>query len=198
MAKQTDLDFIDLLGENDFDKVELSNIEGALLKCAIKYVDEIQSQMNAKDVSSSGYLQDNINTTDVEVDGQKFTVSITAPEYFSYVDEGVDGIKQSRGSRFKFKNYGVPPKMLKSLMDWLSREKKSNTKYEKYATSKRELRAKSIEGVELKKAKQVGFMIKRQGIEGKHFMKQATENMSVVIENELGQALKIDIINSFK
>jgi len=201
MATKADLEFItggelDLMGSVEFQEIKLDNIENVLERLAAVYIDKIIENADKKDISSSGFLQDNIKPTDVEIDGTNYKIFITAPDYLSYQDEGVDGWAKSRGSRFKFKTKGVDPNsdMVKSLKDWLSREKAGNTRFEKYATSKREIRAKSIKDAATQRAVTAAYMIKRQGISGKHFLRDATQAMQLVIQNELGAAFKADII----
>jgi hypothetical protein len=40
------------------------------------------------------------------------------------------------------------------------------------------------------------YMIKRQGIEPKRFLSDATSEMEVIIKSEFGAAFKIDLINN--
>lgn len=186
---------LDLLGSLEFEEVDLSNVSNSLLSLAAKYIDKIIENADKKDISSSGFLRDNIKPTDVEIDGSKFSIYIKAPDYLSYQDEGVDGWSKSRGSRFKFKTKGVDPdgEMVKSIKDWLSRENKSAANV-KVGISNREIRGKGIKDVQTKQAVTAAYMIKRQGIQGKHFLRDATQEMQLVIQNELGEAFKADII----
>ena len=204
MAEQTDSEFLDLIGTDEFKPVEFKSIEGRMTKVAALYADSIAAAMDLADVSSSGELQDSIEFTDVQKNGSKLKVDIKALEYLSYVDEGVNGVKKNRRGRFQFKNYGVPPEMLRSVQRYLEREKGSNRNLDsmiqkagyKGELTKREIKAKSITDLSLKAAKTAAFMIKRQGIKPKHFFRDATKEMEVVIRNELGVALRIDIINN--
>lgn len=186
---------LDLLGSLDFEEIKLDNVSDSLLVLATQYIDKIIENADKKDISSSGFLSDNIKPTDVEIDGSKFSIFITAPDYLSYQDEGVDGWAKSRGSRFKFKTKGVDPdgEMVKSIKDWLSREKAS-AKNVKVGISKRENRGMGIKDAATQRAVTAAYMIKRQGIAGKHFLRDATQSMQLVIQNELGAAFKADII----
>lgn len=188
---------LDLIGvaESGFEEISLDNISGSLISLAAKYIDTIIAKMDAKDVSSSGDLQDNIKPTDVDIDGAKYSIFVTAPDYLSYQDEGVDGWAKSRGSRFKFKTKGVDPNsdMVKSLKDWLSREKASAANV-RVGISSRERRGAQIQDAQTKRAVTAAYMIKRQGISGKQFMKAAKDEMTLIIQNELGEAFKADII----
>lgn len=188
---------LDLLGvsESGFEEVKLNNVSDVLVGLAAVYIDTIIANMDAKDVSSSGNLQKNIKPTDVTIEGSKYSIYITAPDYLSYQDEGVDGWAKSRGSRFKFKTKGVDPNsdMVKSLKDWLSREK-SMASNVKVGITSRERRGSKIQDAQTKQAVTAAYMIKRQGISGKQFLKAAKDEMTLVIQNELGEAFKADII----
>jgi hypothetical protein len=188
---------LDLLGlsKNEFEEIKLNNVSDRLVYLAALYIDKIIENADKKDISSSGFLQRNIKPTDVEIDGSKFSIFITAPDYLSYQDEGVDGWAQSRGSRFKFKTKGVDPdgEMVKSIKDWLSREK-SMAANVKVGITNREIRGKGIKDAATQRAVTAAYMIKRQGIAGKHFLRDATQQMQLVIQNELGEAFKADII----
>jgi hypothetical protein len=110
----------------------------------------------------------------------------------SYVDAGVNGWAVNRGSVFSFRTKGVSDNMLSNIKDYLKREGKS-ARNVKVGISSRETK-----GIDLltKEAKQVAFMIKRQGIKPKHFLRDATKEMVVVVRNELGAAFRIDVINN--
>ena len=190
---------IDLLGDdvNNYAPVELSDTENTLVQIAAKYIDLITEQINEKDVKSSGAMVDNIQPTDIEFDGSTYTIGITAPDYATYQDEGVNGWAVDRGSRFSFKTHGVDPKgqMVKSVKSWMQREG-SSARNVKQAVSSREARGKSLIDASTRAAIRTAYMIKRQGIQPKHFWRDATNEMESYIESELGTALKIDIVNN--
>lgn len=191
--------FFDLLGKDnkDFAPVELSDTENTLVQLAAKYIELINQKIEDTDTASSGAMQDAIQPTEIEVNGTVYTIGITAKEYTSYQDEGVNGWAVDRGSRFSFKTKGVDPKgdMVKAIKGWLKREGKSAANV-KVGVSEREKRGKSLQDLTTSKAMGVAYMIKRQGIKPKHFWRDATNEMQLFIENELGQALRIDIINN--
>lgn len=187
---------LDLLGvdESTFEKVNLTNTTNTLVTLAAQYIDTIIGEMDAKDVSSSGRLQDSIEPTDISINGSIYSIYITAPDHLSYQDEGVDGWAKSRGSKFKFKKEtGISPDMIKGLKDWLSREG-SSARNVKVGISSRERRGMRIQDAETKRAVTAAYMIKRQGIPGKQFLQGATNKMELIIANQLGEAFKADII----
>lgn len=193
--------FLDLLGESqsDFKKVELTDTINTLVQVAAQYVAKLTAGVEQKDVASSGKLSDSIQPTKVEIFGTTYTVGIEALKYADFQDEGVDGWAKDQGSPYKFKTKGVDPKgeMVKSIKDWLKREG-SSAKNVKQGISSRETKGKQILDAETKAAVTVAYMIKRQGIKPTHFWRDATDEMAVVIRNEFGKALRIDIINNLK
>lgn len=64
-----------------------------------------KSYIEENDISSSGTLSQSI----VSIPVSNFEVQIQADEYFSYIDEGVNGTKKGQNSRFSFK-YPNPSK----------------------------------------------------------------------------------------
>jgi hypothetical protein len=191
--------FIDLLGEDasNFEPVKLSDVSNTIIQLAANYVDLVTQKIEEKDVVSSGKLMDLIKPTNVEFDGQTYSVGIVAPYYASYQDEGVNGWAVNRNSRFSFKTRGVDPEgeMVKSIKAWMAREGKS-ARNVKQAVTSREARGRKLRDATTSAAVQVSYMIKRQGIKPKYFWRDATNEFLVYMENELGVAIKIDVINN--
>ena len=191
--------FLDLLGESQdqFEAVKLDTLASSLAWLAANYADRLTKRLNAVDASSSGELADSIIPLDVEILGSVYSVSIEAKKYADFIDEGVDGWAQSRGSRFKFKTRGVDPKgeMVKSIKAYLLREGKIS-RNTKMAISKREMKRATITDATTKAAISTAYLIKRQGIAPTHFWRDATNEMQKIAEKELGAALKVDIINN--
>jgi hypothetical protein len=166
-----------------------------LTQLAAQYSIALAKKLGDVDASSSGELADSIQPLSIQVKDNIFYVDIVAAKYASFIDEGVDGWANSRGSRFKFKTRGVDPKgaMVKSVKDYLVRENKiSQSKYA-VLNKKGKVRDRQIQV-----ATTVAYMIKRMGIKATHFWRDATTEFSSIVEKELGMAVKIDIINNFK
>lgn len=190
---------IELAGESraDYTAVEFTDTGNTVIQLAATYIELINEEIEKKDVASSGYMQDNITPTDLEVNGDTLTVGINAPLYASYVDEGVNGWAVNRGSRFQYRTKGVDPKgaMVKSLKSYIQREGLSSRNV-KVAVTQREAKGKTMQDATTKAAVQMGYMIKRQGIKPRHFWRDATNSFLPIAEKELGMAVKIDIINN--
>lgn len=190
---------IELAGESrlDYSPVEFTDTANTVIQLAATYIELINEEIEKKDVASSGYMQDNITPTDLEVNGDTLTIGVNAPLYSSYVDEGVNGWAVDRGSRFNFVTKGVNPKgkMVKSLIDYINREGLSARNVKQSVTS-RERKGKSMPDPTLTAAKSMAYMIKRQGIKPRRFWRDATNSFLPIAEKELGMAVKIDVINN--
>jgi hypothetical protein len=191
--------FLDLLGESQelFEPVKLDSLASSLAWLAANYADKLTKRLNEADASSSGDLADSIVPLDVEILGTVYSVAIEAKKYADFIDEGVSGWANDRGSRFKFKTRGVDPKgpMVKSIKAYLLREGKIS-RNTKVAVSKREAKRGAITDATTRAAISTAYMIKRQGIAPTHFWRNATADMAQLVEKELGAALKVDIINN--
>jgi len=166
-----------------------------LTQLAAQYSIALANKLGDVDASSSGDLAGSIEPLSIQVKGKVFYVDIVAAKYASFIDEGVDGWANSRGSRFKFKTRGVDPKgaMVKSVKDYLVRENKISQS--KYAVLNKKGKVKDRQ---IQAATTVAYMIKRMGIKATHFWRDATTEFSSIVEAELGMKVKIDIINNFK
>lgn len=188
---------LDWLEDSGTAKTEFVAVEtqDKLTQLAAQYSIALAKKLGDVDASSSGELADSIQPLSIQVKDNIFYVDIVAAKYASFIDEGVDGWANSRGSRFKFKTKGVNPKgaMVKSVKDYLVRENKiSQSKYA-VLNKKSKVRDRQIQA-----ATTVAYMIKRMGIKATHFWRDATTEFSNIVEKELGMAVKIDIINNFK
>ena len=194
-----DSGFIDLntLDSGDYEAIDLSDIENTLLNIAASYVGLLHEKALAKDVNSSGNMIDDIQATDITKTDTGYSIGITAPDYASYQDEGVNGWKVDRGSRFQFKTKGVDPNgaMVASVKQWIQREG-SSARNVKQGISSRERRGMKMKDATTQAAVTASYFIKKKGIKPTHFWRDATEEINDYIEQELSIATKIDIINN--
>lgn len=188
--------FFDLLGQDSqsFEEVRLTDTAKTMVQLAANYANLIVEKLNQKDAASSGALADSVQPTELEFDGVTYTIKVQAKDYISFVDQGVNGWAVNRGSVYSFKTKGVDPngKMVKSLKEYLRREGAS-ARNVKVGISKRENKGMSADD---RNAITAAYMIKRQGIEPKRFLSDATSEMEVIIKSEFGAAFKIDSINN--
>lgn len=192
--------FFDLLAEDKagFDEINLTDTDTAktIVQLAANYANLIATKINenTNDVASSGALADSVRPTELEFDGVTYTIKVQAKDYVSFVDAGVNGWAVNRGSVYSFKTKGVDHngEMVKSVKAYLEREGAS-ARNVKVGISKRENKGMSADD---RNAITAAYMIKRQGIEPKRFLSDATSEMEVIIKSEFGAAFKIDLINN--
>jgi len=194
-----DTGFIDLntLDAGDYQAIDLSDIKNTLVAIAGAYVGLIHENATGKDVNSSGDMIENIKPTEVTTTENGYSIGITAPDYATYQDEGVNGWKVNRGSRFQFKTKGTREgtPMYNSLKAWVQREGLS-ARNVKQGVTRRERRGMKMQSIETKTILAAAAGIKRSGLKATHFWSDATKEINAYIETELGIATKIDIINN--
>jgi hypothetical protein len=194
-----DSGFIDLntLDSSDYQPIDLSDIENTLINVAASYVGLLHEKATQKDVVSSGNMIDDIKATDITTTENGYAIGITAPDYATYQDEGVNGWKVNRGSRFNFKTKGVNPDgaMVASVKQWVQREGLS-ARNVKQGVTRRERRGMKMQDATTKVAVTASYFIKKKGLKATHFWSDATNEINAYIETELGIATKVDIINN--
>jgi hypothetical protein len=194
-----DTGFIDLntLDASDYQAIDLSDIQNTLVNIAAAYVGLIHENATNKDVVSSGNMIEDIQATDITTTETGYSIGITAPDYATYQDEGVNGWKINRNSRFNFKTKGTREgtPMYNSLKAWVQREGLS-ARNVKQGVTRRERRGMQMKSVETKTILAVAAGIKRSGLKATNFWSDATNEINAYIETELGIATKVDIINN--
>ena len=194
-----DTGFIDLntLDASDYQPIDLSDIKNTLVAIAGAYVGLIHENATNKDVVSSGNMIEDIQATDITTTDTGYAIGITAPDYATYQDEGVNGWKVNRGSRFNFHNKGTREgtPMYNSLKAWVQREGLS-ARNVKQGVTRRERRGMKMQDTETKTILAVAAGIKRSGLRATNFWSDSTKEINAYIETELGIATKIDIINN--
>jgi len=183
--------------KDQVETVKLTDVENTVIQLGAAYVDAITNEIEKKDVKSSGNMQELITPTDVEYNNGTYTIGINAPDYASYQDEGVNGWAIDRGSRFSFKTKGVDPngQMVRNLKDWIQREG-SSARNVKVSVTDRERRGMQMKDATTQAAARAAYFIKRKGIKPTNFWSDATRGFEQYVEKELGEAIKIDVINN--
>jgi hypothetical protein len=181
------------LGESksQFKKISLDDLANTLTYLGSEYAINIAEEMGkAVSNGSSGKGADSIAISDVKIFGSTYTIEVNADEYIKFISEGVDGWGgASKGGKYKFKSKGTPKAMVDSIKNWLIQGGNLNRIASK---SNR----KSITDAATQQARSTAFMIKRQGIRPKKFIQKATDKTARLASEELGKALRVDIINN--
>lgn len=192
--------FVDLNVSKQVVAVDFANdLKNTMKQLANVYTAGLQDSLRKKKSITSGKLADSIKPRDAKVGKNSVSIDIETLRYASFIDEGVDGWHKSRGSRFKFKTKGVDPKgqHVKSMKEYLA-TKQSQARNVKVAISERERAGKSIVDASTRAAMTAAFMVKKYGIKPNRFWQETTDEFREFMEEELGTAVKIQIINTLK
>ena len=200
MAKTiTGTKFLDLLGsdKSSFQEQRFEELEDTVLKMGNAYALAMADAMDRSDAVSSGRGADSLRATELSVTPGKIEISVEGLSYLEFIDKGVNGWKVDKNGKYQFKTKGIDPQgaMVKSVMDWLKREKSFSARGYKPISNKESNRAK-ITDPNLKRAISTAYMIKRNGIRPIGFIKDATEEITRTFATELASALKYDIVTN--
>jgi hypothetical protein len=168
------------------EKIANNNIKGTLDKLGIS----LAEAMERLAPSSSGRLQNSIDVIGVKEFGNGFRLEIGfGVDYHDYIDKGVLGVedktkrtfKNSKGVKYEFKNYGMPPEALKELEGWAKRKN-----IELQATQLKSKRKRKLKKV-TSSASSLAYMIKRFGIEGRNYKAKALKEVMPDYKKQLEQ-----------
>ena len=194
---------LDNLGSNDRgDKVTLSASVQALVDLAGHLISEAQSNLNKAGAEATGELESSIKATDIDITGSVAGINIELLDRYKFIDEGVNGVEQSQGSKFSFKTKTVPKGMKDSIKKWLRIRGRRAVKYKPISKTERKDQgiaktrkaADSQEGL----AYAVATSVKKKGIKKTKFFTNALKSTEKRAKKEFGDAFKADIINSLK
>jgi hypothetical protein len=195
--------FLDLLGSNygSSDVVSFENVTDTLIYLAALYQQSAMDRLDKLEKVSSGFLSDSIKVSDVIVMGSSYIVEISIADYYIFVDRGVNGWNQSRGSQFSFKNYTgrsgkKSSQMVTAIQAWVKKQGlQGNVGRIKNTISRREKMQRSIGDPTLSTAIAITKSIRKNGLAPTHFWTDTEAEIAAKAEGLFGTALKIDIIN---
>lgn len=205
--RQSNLDktgFLDLLAEGSREGVQsvfvtdLNEISDTLVYLAALFVEKIQNNLVAKDRIASGALSASVVPTEVVIFDKIYSIDIKMSDYYKFVDEGVKGWADEKGggSPYQFKNAYVSKKMMEAIRKWvicegLKGKGRENTRN----VGPRDRKRNAISDTSQATAYAISYSIKKKGLRPSHFLSSAKNEMTQIIQKELGLALKVDIIN---
>lgn len=188
--------FLNSLGKKkNFDEpLTLNSLEDVLIKYGKLFRKGFSDELNAADVSASGYLDSNIRFEFTRF-GTRYETVFFMPDYAKFVDQGVQGINQgvskNKTSPYKFRISNPSPAMVKSLEKWL-KEKNVTA----IITVPKGIVAKKVEAKSLAYA--LGKSIKQRGINATYFKKKTVEKLKdqfrADVIKAVGEDIKINIL----
>ena len=177
------------IGELKSSQIMFKDFANTLEYLAGQFALKIRENQIASGAVGTGKGADNIVVGDVVMMGNAYEVSLSLPAYLEFVNSGVDGWAKSKGGKYKFKTKGTPDSMVESIKKWIV----AKGLVRRIAT---QTTRTQIKDSALAQAKTTAFMIKRMGIKPRHFIDKAKQDVMKIAEQELGQAIKVDIINN--
>jgi len=177
---------------------ELKATDSAVIRAAARFVDDVQTNLRKTDRNSSGFLTDSVTPVVKEWGNGINVIQVMVAYYYKFVDRGVKGLKGGNSlSNYQFKYANPSKKMVDSLEKWVKKEgiKFRNTKV---AVTTREQKRAKISSVSRSTAFAIGKSIKRKGLNPTRFWSDALEQLEKDIATGVADALRIDVIETFK
>jgi hypothetical protein len=195
--------YLDLatVGSNDKPSTiyQLSDIQDTMVMLAARYIQISIDKLNIRDAIASGALEKSIVPSDVSIFGKVYHITISLNDYYKFVDEGVKGWQDEKGSgsQYQFKKTFPSKKMVAAIRGWVVREGlKGIGKENAHPLAKpREQRRAKITDTSTRMAYAISYNIKKKGLRGTNFWSDTHKEMMGIVREELGKSLKVDIIN---
>jgi hypothetical protein len=172
-------------------------VEDIFLKYRADLIQDLRESLIAVDRDQPGNLLESIDGF-IKVEFNNISFELVMNDYWKFVDKGVDGWKQSRGSEYKYKRNTkrIPLDAMLKLIKFRGLVPESVEKPNKRVNKK--LGAKKINAARESYAWALGAVIKRDGLKPTHFFTDViNENLKQRLTKEISEALKKDIEINF-
>lgn len=191
--------FLETLGQNRDDVgVALAATDAAIIRAAARFIEDAVDNLIKSDRISSGYLQDSIKPVVKQWENGVNIIQIMVADYYKFVDRGVKGLKGGNSlSGYQFRTANPSKRMVDAIEAWV-RHEKLTFKNTKVAVSPREHKRATIESASRATAYMIAKSIKRKGLKPSRFWTDAIEELEKDIATGVADALRIDVIESFK
>jgi len=172
-------------------------VEDIFLKYRADLIQDLRESLINANRDQPGNLLQSIDGF-VKVESNDISFELVMNDYWKFVDKGVDGTKQSRGSEYKYKKNGkrIPLDAMLKLIKFRGLVPESVAKPNKRVNKK--LGAKKINAAYTSYAWALGAVIKRDGLRPTHFFTNViNESLKDKLTKEISEALKKDIEINF-
>ena len=173
------------------------SVEDIFLKYRADLIQDLRESLINVNRDQPGDLLQSIDGF-IKVESNNISFELVMNDYWKFVDKGVDGWKQSRGSEYKYKKNGkrIPLDAMKKFIKFRGLVPKSVAKPNKRVNKK--LGAKKINAAYESYAWALGAVIKRDGLRPTHFFTNViNEDLKDKLTKEISEALKKDIEINF-
>jgi hypothetical protein len=170
---------------------ELFLIVGELIEAA-------QNNLNKANRISSGALSESLIADDPKKNGNVISVDMLMNFYGAFVNKGVKGTRSgSSTAGYSFKNEVVSSSMYDQIKNWIETARIKTRTVKKYkGYGKHEVKQKTIAQYDATYA--VARSIKQHGLKPTGFLDNAISKTSDKIEQRLGAALVIDVLDGLQ
>ena len=96
-----------------------TKVEQTILDWLIERRDVAREKLGSEGREGSGALATSIGWKPLDVSSDKVLVEVIAEDYWDYINQGVNGVFNSFGSPYSFKNLGVGEKMKQSFREFI-------------------------------------------------------------------------------
>ena len=96
-----------------------TKVEQTILDWLTERIEFAQSLLEQGGREGSGALSASIRPKDLVTNADKVLVEVIAEDYWDYINQGVNGVFNSFGSPYSFKNLGVGEKMKQSFREFI-------------------------------------------------------------------------------
>ena len=195
-----DSGFLDSLGSNEPGAVALDETSKAILRVSGEFIDDCATNLIKADRVSSGSLTDSMRPVIVEA-GVNNIIDIYINDYYKFVDKGVRGWqdKKGSGSPYAFKRPAGgkrgSSKMVTAIRKWVIREGIS-FRNQRSTISARDARRAKITDTSTKTAIVISGKIRRDGLRRTGFFTDAVRTLEDKLGRGVANALRIDVIES--
>jgi len=96
-----------------------TKVEQTILEWLIERRDVAREKLGNEGREGSGALATSIGWKPLDVSSDKVLVEVIAEDYWDFINQGVNGVFNSFGSPYSFKNLGVGEKMKQSFREFI-------------------------------------------------------------------------------
>ena len=154
-----------------------------------------QDNLNHANITNTGKLSESIIADEPIQNGAILRVDVLMNFYGQFHNKGVKGTRSGQSTAgYSFKNEVVSRKMYQAIADWIKRAGLTTRTVNKYSGhGAHETKRKTIAGYD--SAYAVARSIKMKGLKPTGFLDKAIADTSAKIEQRLGAALVVDVID---
>ena len=188
--------FLDRIGTSG--KFEVFVASNLLEQYGVEFAKVLAQNIKQRGIVSSGALADNIFPSMSE---DKKTLVIRMLDYYDYVNQGVQGVRNSRnatGSPYKFKNYGMNSEGRKSIRQYIQSGKAKvistmNDKARGIGLERKGVKAAEKKSLIDRQVDNLIYMIKKYGIKKTNYFTDTIQTVFADFEAQMGEALGLDV-----